>query len=292
MYIREKQYKNILIIIQKEMPYYAVAKGNQIGIFSNWSECRSAVHGFKQPKYKKFDTEEEAKQFVEKFGSNKQETNEIHATDYYVYTDGSCHNNGQDNATAGIGIYFGENDPRNVSREIDGKKTNNVAELTAIIETFRIIKDDIDKGKHITICTDSEYAIKCATTYGKSCAENNWTKDIPNKELVKSLFDLYSNQDQVRMFHVRAHTNNEDSHSIGNAEADKLANASIGVEMPIKVLNEKHDNKIYLKVPYKDKEIIKVFEGKWDKQKKMWYIYHNNSRKDQVLKLFEKQECK
>ena len=36
----------------------------------------------------------------------------------YVYTDGGCNNNGKKNARAGMGIYFGENDPRNVSEEI------------------------------------------------------------------------------------------------------------------------------------------------------------------------------
>lgn len=272
------------------MPYYAVAKGNQTGIFSNWSECRAAVHGVKQPRFKKFDTEEDAKQFIETFGDNNVNGIHIQNTDYYVYTDGSCHHNGKNNATAGIGIYFGENDPRNVSREIDGKKTNNVAELTAIIEAFRIIKDDTDDGKHITICTDSEYAIKCATTYGKSCAESNWSKEIPNKELVQILYNLYSNQDQVNLFHIRAHTNKEDCHSIGNAQADRLANESIGVETTIKVSKEKTHNKIYLKVPYKDKEIIKVFDGKWDKQKKMWYIYNNNNRKDLILKLYEEHD--
>ena len=34
-----------------------------------------------------------------------------------VFTDGACRNNGKQNAIAGIGVYFGENDIRNVSRK-------------------------------------------------------------------------------------------------------------------------------------------------------------------------------
>jgi ribonuclease HI len=41
----------------------------------------------------------------------------------YVYTDGSCKRNGKTNPDAGIGIYFGDDDNRNVSRKIYGKQT-------------------------------------------------------------------------------------------------------------------------------------------------------------------------
>jgi ribonuclease HI len=63
--------------------------------------------------------------------------------DYYVYTDGACSNNGRSNAIAGIGIFFGNNDPRNVSKRIEGKQTNNTAEMLAIIDTYEIIEQDI-----------------------------------------------------------------------------------------------------------------------------------------------------
>ena len=43
-------------------------------------------------------------------------------------------------------VYFGENDPRNISRRIVGKNSN-VAELTAVIETFNVIKDDLLDGE-------------------------------------------------------------------------------------------------------------------------------------------------
>ena len=147
--------------------------------------------------------------------------------EYYVYTDGSCSNNGKVNAIAGIGIYFGENDSRNVSQRVIGKQTNNTAELTAIIHLYDIIENDILSGKKIGIVTDSIYAIRCATTYGKKCKENGW-KDIPNKELVKKIFELY-NKPNITFLHVMAHTNKKDIHSIGNDGADKLAKAIIDV---------------------------------------------------------------
>jgi len=42
----------------------------------------------------------------------------INMDEIVVFTDGSCSNNGKDNAKAGIGIYFSENDPRNISQRL------------------------------------------------------------------------------------------------------------------------------------------------------------------------------
>ena len=61
-----------------------------------------------------------------------------------IYTDGSCTDNGKLNARAGIGIYFGENDERNYSEELKGQNlTNNIAELTAILIAFKLLKKEI-----------------------------------------------------------------------------------------------------------------------------------------------------
>ena len=140
----------------------------------------------------------------------------------YFYTDGACSKNGYHDAIAGIGIYFGEGDPRNVSQRIDGKQTNNTAELSAILHLYTILEEDIIRGKSIGIVTDSIYAIRCATTYGKKCADAKWKKDIPNKEMVKKAYELYSGTN-VEFIHVMAHTGNTDVHSLGNHAADRLA---------------------------------------------------------------------
>lgn len=150
--------------------------------------------------------------------------------EYYVYTDGACSRNGRSNAEAGIGIYFGENDARNVSRRVVGKQSNNTAELTAIRDTYPILEADIRAGSTICIVSDSIYAIRCATSYGEKCAKEGWKKEIPNKELVKELYELFLGKTNVRFQHVLAHTNQTDIHSLGNHGADKLANQAIGLE--------------------------------------------------------------
>jgi ribonuclease HI len=235
------------------MLYYAVSNGREKGIFNSWDLCSKSVIGYKNSKFKKFKNYNEAVEFI---NINKTPYNIIENTlntnvltkrvikchkidynyciheydenmkiiDYFVYTDGSCLNNGANNSKSGIGIFFGNDDIRNVSKKLLGKQTNNIAELIAIIDTYDIIKDDIDNNLNIMIVTDSKYSILCITSYGNRCELNNWDLQIPNKYLVKKVYDLYKNIPNVHFKHISAHTNNNDIHSIGNRNADILAN--------------------------------------------------------------------
>lgn len=216
--------------------FYAVANGRNIGIFLSWDECSNSVKGYRCAIYKKFKTKEEAEEFLKNNNKDDGEPlqpivdNIIEKPDYYVYTDGACSNNGRENAKAGIGIFFAIDDPRNVSRLLEGKQTNNSAELTAIIELYSIIEQDIMSGKRIAIVTDSEYAIKCVGKYGEKCSllesSKKGEKPIPNRELVCKMYEMYKNTG-VEFIHIKAHTKNEDIHSIGNFYADKLANDAL-----------------------------------------------------------------
>lgn len=286
------------------MTFYAVANGRTIGIFLNWNDCNNSVKRYKNALYKKFDTKEEADNFIKankiniddinnkiqnqnhnNVIMNSKDDNIVFNPDYYVYTDGACSNNGRDNALAGIGIFFGINDNRNISKKIEGKQTNNTAELTAIVETYHIIENDILNGKKIAIVSDSEYAIKCVSSYGEKCYKKGWNVDIPNKELVKTAYEMYKDKLNVQFIHIKAHTHNTDIHSFGNDNADKLANIAIGLEScPYNT-----STKIYLIIPFIKKDEIKKLGGSWDANKKKWFVYDNNKNIDYILTNFSKE---
>tara|TARA_Y100000590_G_scaffold468169_1_gene649823 strand:+ start:1650 stop:2342 length:693 start_codon:yes stop_codon:yes gene_type:complete len=229
------------------MKYYAIYKGFKTGIFTSWDICKSYINRFKGAKYKSFKTLPEAEYFV-KYGKSKPlqtldqfiiKTNPSpikkikHVKpvkpDIIVYTDGSCYNNGKRNAKAGIGIYFGPNDRRNISERITGKQTNNTAELKAIIKTIQLLETEIKEGKNIMIYSDSKYSIRCCTTYGEKLYKLNWKKNkpIPNLELVKKVFLLCKKYKNIYFTYIAAHTNKQDIHSIGNENADRLANLAL-----------------------------------------------------------------
>jgi len=193
-------------------------------------------------------------------------------SEFKVYTDGSCINNGKKDAKAGMGVYFGENDFRNVSKPVSGKQTNNTAELGAILEAVEILKKEIESGQRIIIYTDSEYAIKCFTTYGRKIHHMDNPENIPNLELIKKGFAIFSKyHSNLILRHIRSHTGKKDEDSLGNEQADLLANKAIGIT--------NKPEKIYLKVAFADKDTVKDMGAKWDKHRKSWYTNEHHKEK-------------
>ena len=190
--------------------YYSVFKGFNKGIYKSWKECEKEVKGYKGAIYKKFKLESDAILFLNN-GVKKEETNIIK-----VYTDGSCINNGKKGSKAGIGIFFGNEDKRNVSRKLNlDRVTNNVAELSALIEALDILKNE---SRDVIIYTDSKYCILCCTSYGDKQRLKDWSDNIPNKDLVMEVYNKYREKDNIRLEYVIGHSNIYE-----NEMADKLA---------------------------------------------------------------------
>ncbi len=211
--------------------------------------------------------------------SNKQPIN--------IYTDGACSNNGKPNAKAGFGVWFGENDARNISHPVpeNGRQTNNVAELLAIVSALTAVRDDIEERREVHIYTDSEYSLRCCTSYGEKMYKKGWKKggkDIPNREIVEVVYDFCRKYPNINFHHVAAHTGLQDEHSIGNDHADRLANLAIGVESCPYNTHAK-SSKLYLNVPFSEKDEAKKMGAKWDLKKKKWFIESKNRHKLQML---------
>ena len=224
--------------------------------------------------------------------------------DNCVYIDGSCVNNGKINARAGYGVFFDHNDERNEYGVVKGKQSKNTGELTALIRAIEILKKDIEEKKSINIYTDSEYVIKCSGSYGSKLAKNNWKTESdkvpPNLKLLQKIYELYSpHKKTVKIHYIKAHTNLLDKHSIGNSEADKLANMAInGVLAEDNVFNKDPDNsnvqaqaqvqvpvpvvyiKNYINISYNHKDSAKKLGAKWDINKKKWYYEDNISEEN------------
>ena len=144
---------------------------------------------------------------------------------FTVYTDGACPNNGSKNARSSIGVYFPEKNNvilKNISKPLQtDNHSNNVAELTAILEAFKIIKlNNIKLPIHLY--TDSSYCRSILIEWYEKWVRNNLLKNKKNLTLIKSTYDLYKTMD-VTIHHVKAHTDKEDEHSYGNRMADHLA---------------------------------------------------------------------
>jgi len=101
-----------------------------------------------------------------------------------VYTDGACSGNGTKYAIAGVGVWFGDGDNRNISEKLEGKvQTNQRAELTAVIRSIETVKKEEKISSKTTtsslpmsIKTDSLYVMNGITKWIKNWKKNGWKK--------------------------------------------------------------------------------------------------------------------
>ncbi|KAG9693288.1 hypothetical protein KCU95_g9755, partial [Aureobasidium melanogenum] len=146
-----------------------------------------------------------------------------------IYTDGSSLGNGAHGAVAGVGVYFGPKDKRNLSEPLSGtRQTNQRAELTAIQRALEVAP----RNRPVTIYTDSNYSIKCVTEWFVKWRANGWLnaskKPVENKDLIEKILTLIeqrknmsqeiSSINKVEFVWVKGHATNE-----GNIAADELA---------------------------------------------------------------------
>jgi ribonuclease HI len=229
------------------------------------------------------------------------DNNKLSSPDAFIYTDGSCINNGKPNAISGYGIHYSNNHLNDISEPIVGDEhTNNIAELTALIVAIKSIIYNITKYKYTYIIfTDSEYVLRVIYTFDKTYGSRiKKNKDIPNLNLVLELHNLYElYKANITIYHIDAHTSKNDIHSIGNEKADELAKNGVFKSSKYKPLthNSKYNSnvidnnkKIYIKVPYTQKDNAKKLGALWDFKRKSWYIFENHDidKKKQLLQLF------
>lgn len=162
-----------------------------------------------------------------------------------VYTDGSVFNNQRNKSkkvSGGVGVYFGDNDDRNISISYvddNNKITNNRTELVATIMAIDNFKKSLQYGdnlnRKLVINSDSEYVINCITKWINKWKMNKWktsgNKNVMNKDLIMKLDSLIINSNfRIQFKHVRAHKcppidkySDEYRMWYGNMMADKFA---------------------------------------------------------------------
>jgi len=147
-----------------------------------------------------------------------------------VYSDGACRGNGRPSAVAGIGVWWGPQDPRNLSERCPGAQTNNRAELIAIA---RVLETVPQTSNTLIIYTDSQYSQKALTKWSYNWRKNGWKtaggKPVVNKELINYVLALLETRHRsgqpVQLEYVKGH-----SGDVGNDGADGLAVA--GCNLP------------------------------------------------------------
>ncbi|KAI8866205.1 RnaseH-domain-containing protein [Ramicandelaber brevisporus] len=180
--------------------FYAVHIGRKSNVVvETWAECQALTGGHSGSVFKSFKTKDEAAAFaangpgaataaavaaagggtyitlppIEMVPQADRIAGSITEEHVVVYTDGSCLGNGMrgGGAAGGVGVFFGTDDPRNVSEALGGgRQTNNRAELTAVLRALQTVP----ARQPVEIRTDSKYTIDAMTKWRFGWQKNNF----------------------------------------------------------------------------------------------------------------------
>ena len=136
-----------------------------------------------------------------------------------IYTDGACSGNPGPGGWGAV-LMYKEN-----KKEISGSKqdtTNNVMELTAVIEALKNLKFPCE----VELYSDSAYVVNAFDKgWIYNWVKNNWKtadkKDVKNKELWQELY-LLTKTHKVKFIKVKGHADNK-----YNNRCDELATGAI-----------------------------------------------------------------
>ena len=211
--------------------FYAVRKGNQIGIFGTWDECKKAISGFSGAQFKKFNTKEEAKAFICGRESFKHAQDlDYSQFDIVIHTDGGCRNHSNNRgghvlATDPAAWAMTIDDHKNNKhyRATDGKfgKTNNYMEIVAVANAlYYANKLGINHEKILIVC-DSKYVLNAS---GDEFMTKHVQTDfkMTNGKVWQKINKLKPNFTNLTWAWIHGHIGED-----GNEEVDSLLNKTM-----------------------------------------------------------------
>lgn len=136
-------------------------------------------------------------------GANSYSETEVPENAIVIHTDGACSGNPGPAGAGAVLRYKGHE--KTISKYL-GEATNNIAELTAILEALSSIKN---KNLPVRLFTDSKYA--------KGVLLQGW-KAKANVELIWKIRKKIQEFPDLKFFWIKGHADNP-----GNELADKLA---------------------------------------------------------------------
>ncbi len=136
-----------------------------------------------------------------------------------IYTDGACSGNPGPGGWGTILMY------KDIKKELSGNNpntTNNIMEITAVIEGLKLLKEPCD----VEIYSDSAYVVNAFLQgWIYNWMKKNWQtsnkEPVKNKELWQELYKLVQKHN-VKFIKVKGHSDNE-----FNNRCDELARNAI-----------------------------------------------------------------
>ncbi len=256
--------------------FYAVKKGNSIGVFSTWTECQAATAGYPGAEFKSFETNEEALAYLD----NRDIVMEndilprLNQSMVVAFTDGSF-DSSKNAYGAGSCIYAPDRTPIELANKGANEKyisLRNVAgEIIAVLNTIDWAwKNGYDK---LAIFFDYEGIGKWAS--------GEWKANNPLSKYYQRYIDEKKEIISLEFVKVSGHSNN-----IYNDRADRLAKSAI---FENKIIRDRDGNSGYIISPVKVDDIVSLLDKLKEECQGLEYSLSDNGNK-KVWSIFFKHE--
>ena len=191
--------------------------------------------------YQKGSNESNVEETQENMFIHLPETIEQKQHKTHIFTDGACTNNGKRGANAAWGLIVVSDIGYQVLHKESGAipksepQTNQRAELQGLLNGLRAAKRyyEIYPGL-ITIWSDSQYSINCASVWGPKWKSAGWKKQggpIQHLDLVRCLVDETQNMGyKIQYKWLRGHKGGDAQHQfpwVFNHQVDALATSAL-----------------------------------------------------------------
>ncbi len=151
----------------------------------------------------------------------------IFATGIHIFCDGACEPN-PGSGGWGVAVYRDGREIAALSGGL-GETTNNVMELTGMLEAIQWLIDHFMKDQPATIWCDSQYVVKGCNEWRHNWKRNGWSKrkpnspkhaegEIKNLDLWKAIDEALNKCSALTVAWVKGHVGIE-----GNERADELS---------------------------------------------------------------------
>jgi len=207
---------------------------------------------------KQLNQQQQQRQQKQQQHQHQQHQHQLGNADWVVWTDGACRNNGKKTASAGVGVFFGKDNPNNISLPVPlslAPFTNQRAELYAALLAIQSVQEQLlqqqdqnqkvqGKKRRLVVKTDSKYTINCVGDWMKTWKTNGWMTSrgqlIRNLSLIRRVDDAIQNikhtlNVSVSFVYVRGHSVDQ-----GNQGANHLAVLATSPASPTKQRSKTH----------------------------------------------------
>lgn len=225
--------------------FYAVAKGKQTGIFTDWNTTKALVQGYAGARYKGFATRQEAQSWLDegepriakapsKTATLSGESTKEPTEAIVVYTDGGSRNTGnvngghvkkQDKAAWAYLIEIAGQQHSDSQGEYGA--TNNRMEIMALIQALTWLKDNGKATQEIAIVADSRYVLNAIQKnwivgWKRRGWQRSGNQPLANRELWQELDRLLAQFPHLHYYWTKGHATNA-----GNVFVDQLLNQTM-----------------------------------------------------------------